>query len=223
MKKQVILIILAFAITLCINGCNTAVINESYSLSDRLDILDDYKKQIASTLETISEQRDEIQNPGTFRDIPYGYSRQDVIMLEPLQIIEEYDNAIDYDYVNIFGNDMLPTYWFNNNDLLYRGSYYSKSSDDLAAILNELLSELDKLYGDARETNYYDFNNKVIYLDGAKAAEQAVSSGAAYFYAWYSYDEIDVEVYIEVKQPDRQPVEYDVFVNYTDYTYYDYQ
>jgi len=40
---------------------------------------------------------------------------------------------------------------------------------------------------------------------------------------WYYYDVIDVEVYIEVEQLGQSEPIYEVFVNFTDYTYYDYE
>ncbi len=217
-KKLVSMVILAFAAMLCLCGCSFSSGGATYDVYDRLDELDDFKEWAAQQ-PVPTQSPFAAQEYGAFRSVPYGYNRQDVMRLETLTMVEEFDNAIDFEYINIFGYDMLPTYWFNNNEQLFRGSYYTQTGENMQIIIKNLLSQLTDQYDTALETNYYDFNNDVKYFDNEQQASEAVSSGDAYFYAWYFYDEIDIEVYIEGAKKSED--DFDVFVNFTDYSYYD--
>lgn len=220
MNRKVFLIIAwTTAAVLLLCGCSSG--SETFDVNERLKELDDFKEWIAQNPTPISD-KEALQAFGAFRNVPYGYSKSDVRQIETLAIVEEFDNAIDFEYVDIFGYRMLPTYWFNSAEQFYRGSYYAQTQDDMHDIINNLLSLLSDQYDNALEVNYYDYNNDVITPADNDAARQAVSSSKAYFYAWFSYDVIDVEVYIEVKNPHDLPTKYDVFVNFTDYSYYDY-
>lgn len=219
-KKSLTIIAMLVAAVLVLCGCS-GVNTPTGDMYDRLDKLDAFK-ETAKELKVSSEQeRDVTQAYGAFRNVPYGYNMFDVIRLETLNVVEEYDNAIDFELVDIFGYSMLPTYWFNTSDQMYRGSYYVRTSGDMKGVIDSLLGQLNEMYGGAHETTYYDFDNDVLYPESDAAAQQAISSGDAYFYAWYSYDEVDVEMYIEIETPNQDAPVFEVYVNFTDYSYYD--
>ena len=210
-------LIVAAALMLC--GCSISSSDTSQDVQDRLDKLDELKKTIEQ-IPAAARESLEAQASGAFRDVPYGSSRDDVFFLENQDTLEEFDNAIDFEYVEIFGYQMLPTYWFNANEQMYRGSYYMKTDEEIIDIMRAFLPQLEELFGSALETSYYNYGNELLELSEAKAIA-AVSEGNAYFYAWYYYDIIDIELYIEVDTSAKDVPIYEVYVNFTDYTYHD--
>lgn len=212
-------LIVVAALALC--GCSLSSQDHvSQNVQNRLDKLDELKERIAEQNPQPSGEPFEANVNGRFRDVPYGYNRTDVVRIETLDVVEEFDNAIDFDYVEMFGYSMLPTYWFNANEQMYRGSYYMKTDEEIIDVTRTLLPQLKSLYGNAMETNYYNYSNEIIELSEAKAIA-AVKEGTAYFYVWYSYGAIDVEVYIEAQTPSKSVPIYAVYVNFTNYTYHD--
>ncbi len=224
-RKPVVIIAMLIAVVLVLCGCSGISVPAG-DIYERLDKLDAFKEttesqRIESGNERGETSRGVMQASGTFRNVPYGYSLFDIKRLETLGVVEEYDNAIDFELVSIFGYSMLPTYWFNLSEQMFRGSYYARTSDELKSVIDSFLGQLNDLYGTALEMNYYDFSNDVVYPTDEIAEQQAISSGQAYFYAWYSYDEIDVELYIEIETANQDVPVFEVFVNFTDYSYYD--
>ncbi len=222
-KKLVTVVVLALAAMLCLCGCSLGGgSSATYDVYDRLDELDDYKDS-AETRAEPSQSPLEAARYGAFRGVPFGYNRQDVMRLETLALVEEFDNAIDFEYVSIFGYDMLPTYWFNGNDQLFRGSYYTQISEDMHDVIDSLMSQLTDLYGIVLETNYYDNDNNVVYFDSEAEASTAVSGGDAYYSAWFFAEEVDIEVYIEGTPKNEAEFGFDVSIYFTDYTFYDFK
>ncbi len=218
-KLKAISAILVVAMML-LAGC-TDNTPEVSNVNERLDALDDFKQTMQEQRIASGNEHGVMQAYATFRNILYGSSMSTVKQLETLEIVEEYDNAIDFELVAMYGYSMLPTYWFNSSGQLYRGSYYAQTQSNMKSVIDSLLAQLNSVYGDALEINYYTFANKIVNFNSDAAAQQAVSSRQAYFYAWYAYDEIDVEVFIEVDTPDETDTVFEVFVNFTDYDFDD--
>jgi hypothetical protein len=222
--KLVTMTALALAAMLFACGCSIGGgSSATYDVYDRLDKLDDYKDLLREQNPAQELERAQTQSSGAFRNIAFGSTRDVVLLNEPINVLEEYDNAVDFESISVFGYDMLPTFWFNDAGQLFRGSYFALSGEDMHSIIASMLTQLNDLYGTAVETNYYDDENNLVYFDSEQQASAAVSSGEAYFYAWYSLNDIDVEVYIEVRKPNGNTTKYDVFVYFTDYTFYDFE
>ncbi|MBT3318500.1 MAG: hypothetical protein HN948_07860 [Clostridia bacterium] len=219
-KKLVIMVALALVAAVVLCGCSLGGNSVTGDIYDRLDKLDDFKES-AQTRVVPAQSPQQASRYGAFRGVPFGYSRQDVLGLETLALFEEFDNALDFEHVSIFGYDMLPTYWFNGNDQLFRGSYYTQASEDMHYVIDSLLEQLTDLYGTALETSYYDYDNFAVYFDNEQQASEAVGNGNAYFYAWFFAEDVDIEVYIEGASKSEVDFRFDVFVNFTDYVYSD--
>lgn len=141
-KKLATMIAMLVATMLVLCGC-AGVGAQASDIYDRLDKLDAYKEITIEHRVSSEQEQDAMQAYGTFRNVPYGYNMFDVIRLETLGAVQAYDNAIDFELVGIFGYTMLPTYWFNADEQMYRGSYYARTSDYIKVVIDSFLGSAE--------------------------------------------------------------------------------
>ncbi len=194
------------------SACSYHVSDEKMDeIDDRLELLDELKEQSYDQLESGIRKYFETD---TFRGIPYGSSRSDIISTEKLTLLAEYSDSLNYSSTLYYNYEMTPVYWFNDSGQLYCGSYHMTTDLSLDDTITKMTATLTKLYGEPSLADYYDsIFNTIILLDNENI-EDYVNSGQASYFAWFSYADIDVELKVEVDDTSQSPAEYFVSVYY---------
>ena len=201
------------------SACSYHVSEEKLDeIDDRLELLDELKEQ--SYDQSGSGIRKYFETD-TFRGIPYGSSRSDIISTEKLTLLEEYTDSLSYSSTLYYNYEMTPIYWFNDSDQLYCGSYHMTTDISLDDTVTKMTATLTNLYGKPNTADYYDSNFNTIILLDDESIEDYVDSGQASYYAWFSYSDIDVELKVEIDDTSQSPAEYFVSVFYVS-SYYNY-
>lgn len=217
MKK----IFLFFGILLMLTAAAcTAPAVETASIDNRLSDIDDYKQSIPTPVPLTERLGDVgLTDREHFRGVPYGATQQDVMNAESLPLVETYTDALDYGSTFVYSQQMKPTYWFNENGQLCRGSYYMKSKT-VAPPLSDIYTILGDAYGESLEYNFYDFDGELLSYTYEQGI-QAITEGTAFYYEWYSYDGIDIELYVEkAEESTPDTTVYDIYIHFTNNTYY---
>jgi len=219
MKKTVFIICLTICM-LC-SACSPGGIVPPGDLVEKLDEIDAYKDNIP-TAAPIETPADSISTDTDFRGIPYGLMMDEVLAIERLEVVEMYNNAIDFEYTEVFGRPMMTAYWFNKAGVFYRGGYYMES-DELEAPLMHIYDLLVEENGEPFEYNFYNYEGDKLPYETFAQGLPDVTAGNAYYFVWFDLGLIDIELFGEVSFEDGtldEPV-YDIYVVYTDYRYYD--
>lgn len=185
---------------------------------DRLELVDEFYEQ---SVPGLSDNPIAAQETGTFRNVPFGSLRSIVEESESLEIFQQYENAIDYKGTPVFDCNMVPTYWFNSADQLFRGTYYYSSSQSIDKIISSITVRLSDLYGQPSDSNFYTYENEVAAWNSKDDLIDLISSNQVYYYVDYVYGEIDIEFTIEASQSSSDSISYDVYIMFTDYSYQD--
>lgn len=185
---------------------------------DRLELVDEFYDQ---SVPSLSDNPIAAQEDGTFRNVPFGSLRSVVKESEALQISQQYENAIDYIETPVFDCNMVPTYWFNSADQLFRGTYYYSSSESLDKIISSTTVRLNDLYGQPSDSNFYTYENEVSAWNSKEELIDMISSNQVYYYVDYVYGEVYIEFIIEATQRSSDSITYDVYIMFTDYSYKD--
>ena len=194
------------------SACSHHVSDERMDeIEDRLELLDELKEQ--SYDQSGSGIRKYFETD-TFRGIPYGSSRNDIISTEKLTLLAEYSDSLNYSSTLYYNYEMRPVYWFNDSGQLYCGSYHMTTDLSLDDTVTKMTATLTNLYGEPNIADYYDSIFNTIILLNNESIEDYVNSGQASYYAWFSYADIDVELKVEIDDTSQSPAEYFVSVYY---------
>ena len=215
--KKAAALCFCFIISISLAACTTRTTEEKLTeINDRLSLVDEFYENSAPEL---MENSVDPYKSASFRGIPFGSFRTSVKSRESLEITSEYTNAIDYAPAKFLDYDMVPTYWFNSSDQLYSGSYYMSAKVDLEEFASNITNELKGIYGQALDINYYDYDNNLITVSESENISDLVDRREAYYFAWFAYDNIDVELIIERSLSDQSQVKYDIIIYYIDDSY----
>ena len=111
-SKKIVFALISIFVLASISGCTTSLTQDKLDkINDRLELIDDFKEQIVLVEPTDSTQK---YKSDTFRGIPFGTYRSDVLTLETLPLLNEYTNAVDFASTLMFNYSMTPTYWFKH-------------------------------------------------------------------------------------------------------------
>ena len=200
-----------------VSACSSKTSEEKLAkINDRLELLDEYSEQHST--ETGSGIRKYFETD-TFRGIPYGSSKSDVKSTEKLILLTENTDSLSYSSTLYYNYEMTPIYWFNDTDQLYCGSYHMTLSLSLKDAVSKMTVILTGLYGEPYNADYYDeYYYPVVVSEGEKIAD-LVGSGQASYYAWFSYNDIDIELKIDINDPGQSIEEYFITVYYIDSSY----
>lgn len=185
---------------------------------DRLELVDEFYEQ---NVPSLSDNPIAAQDAGTFRNVPFGSLRSVVEESESLEVLQQYENAIDYIETLVFDCNMVPTYWFNSSERLFRGTYYYSSSQSIDKIISSISIRLNDLYGQPSDSNFYTYENEVAAWNSKEELIDLISSNQVYYYVDYVYGGIDIEFTIEAGESSSDSKSYDVYIMFTDYTYKD--
>lgn len=220
MKQKTLVIVLLLLTSFCLSACGSGVSDEAVDIDSvkvKLNKIDEYKQSIVIPTPT---PKPAPVGP-TFRDVPFGVTMAEVKQTETLTVTEEYTNALDFELTDFASYQMQPAYWFNEAGFMYRGGYYMVT-DTLLPTFNDILDELSKLYGDPAEYNYYDNNDVIMTFETSDEGMQAISEGAVYYYVDFTYAGIDIALYAQRSDDStEEQLLYDIFIEFTDYTYSD--
>lgn len=183
---------------------------------DRLDIVDEFYEQ---NVPSLSENPIASQSEGAFRNVLFGSLRSEAEKTEALELSKQYENAIDYIQTPVFGYNMVPTYWFNSADRLFRGTYYFESEKSIDRIISSITVRLSDIYGQPSDSNFYTYENEVAAWNSKEDLTAMLSQNQVYYYSNYLYGEVDIEFIIEASKSRSDG--YDVYIMFTDYTYYE--
>ena len=198
------------------SACSHHVSDERMDeIEDRLELLDELKEQSYDQSSGIRKYFE----TDTFRGIPYGSSRNDIISTEKLTLLAEYSDSLNYSSTLYYNYEMRPVYWFNDSGQLYCGSYHMTTDLSLDDTVTKMTATLTNLYGEPNIADYYDSIFNTIILLNNESIEDYVNSGQASYFAWFSYADIDVELKVEVDDTSQSPAEYFVSVYYISSNY----
>lgn len=186
---------------------------------DRLELVDEFNEQNVLSL---SENPIVSQQEGTFRNVPFGSLRSDVESHETLQMSVQYDNAIDYTPTPVFDYNMVPTYWFNSSDQLYRGTYCCESSQPMDEIINSISKKLSNIYGQPEHSDFYNADHEVAVWNSEDELAGLIENNLVYYYADYISNDVEVDFYLEINEnSSAENIVYDVCIMFTDNSYKD--
>lgn len=212
--RRVTAILFSLLVLFSFSACASRTSEEKLAeIKDRLSLVDEFYE---SSAPEPTEHSIDIYRSDSFRGIPFGSFRTTVKSREILVLASEYTNAIDYAPTKIFNYYMVPTYWFNSSDQLYSGSYYVSTDKELDDIVSSMTAMLKELYGQAKDINYYDYENNLINLSEGEKIADLVDKREAYYFAKFLYDNIDVELIIERSLSDQSSILYDIIIYYID-------
>lgn len=199
----------------CARELSPEQLNKVY---DRLELVDEFYEQ---NVPKLSDNPIAAQETGTFRNVPFGSLRSVVEESETLELFQQYENAIDFIETPVFDCSMVPTYWFNSSDQLFRGTYSYSSSLSIDKIISSISLRLNDLYGQPSDSNFYTYDNEIAAWNSNDELLDLISSNQVYYYVDYIYSGIDIEFIIEAGESSSDSISYDVYIMFTDYTYKD--
>jgi len=202
-----------FSFAACHGQLSSDELNDIY---DRLELVDEFAEESVPVQAQSSAAQ---YKDGTFRSVPFGSYRVEVMNAEPLALAYEYSNAVEYYPALVFNYSMTPTYFFNSYDQFYSGSYSMTSEESFKTISSKMTGMLIGLYGQPENKNYYDYNDNVFTVSNGDNVISYINNGTVYYYVWFSYDDIDIELVIEAEEPNQTIQKYNIYIYYTDYTY----
>ncbi len=213
MKKRLLIVIMMFTAILSA-ACSGPAENKAdlSAVQDKLNVLDVYKENIASTQSKGIEFE---ADAGIFRNYRFGMSKEMISSLETLTLSKQFTDALDYTGSGMYGYDMLLTYWFNDDDQLESVSY-SMQNAEFNKTLTTLMDGLRNELGEPTVQGYYSSTDVPVAFDTDDQAMQAVDTDGSYYYAAFtSPSSIKTELYANKKDAG-----YDFWVYFTDYSYY---
>ncbi len=214
MKKCALLLAVSLSfVFLC--SCKT--------LPDRKVVFDEVLQKISKIDEYKEDNPQYLSDTADFRGVLFGSDMQEVYETETLYLTESYTNALDFENTDIYNYSMQPTYWFNEDGLLYRGTYRIKSKN-AHTVYDDISSQLRGDFGVPFDENFYDFNGEILQFDSTKQSEKAIASGEAYFYTGFRKNSFYIELFLQTAVDENYMVlpEFQISLAYTDYYYFDY-
>lgn len=186
------------------------------AVEKKLNAIDAYKEGLPDNRNNNEVNTGVNPQLGNLRSFYFGMSKEIVRSTETLTLDKEFTDALDYTGCEIYGYDMLLTYWFNSDDMLSSMSY-SMQGENYLDTVNSLMDGLRGDYGEPTSSGYYDTADVSVTFDSDDQARQAVDAGSTYYNAvWTLDDDIYAEMYAR-----KIETGYDYWIYYTDYNYYE--
>ncbi len=213
MKLRLLTVMILIAAILL--GACTAIADGAVDIAaveQKLNAIDAYKEGVP---DNEAGMNDINPQEGIFRSFSFGMSKEMVRSAETLMLDEKFTDALDYLGSEVYGHDMLLTYWFNSDDMLSSVSY-SMQGEKYLETVNSLMEGLRGDYGKPVSAGYHDMSDDNVTFDSDDQVLQAVDSGGAYYNAvWWPDNDIRMEMYAR-----KIDTGYSYWIYYTDYTLY---